>query len=92
MNSINFLLQKKNKELFCPLNEIKLTKIIISNIWQKEVIPHWPTYRKYFHNKNKENYFTRKKKSNMNYIDKKKGLNDNIEILQSNKEEVLNLL
>ena len=91
VNSINFLLQKKNKELFCPLNEIKLTKIIISNIWQKEVIPNWPTYRKYFHNKNKENYFTRKKKSNMNYIDKKKGLNDNIEILQSNKEEVLNL-
>lgn len=90
VNSINFLLQKKNRELAPISDEIKLDKNEISNIWQKEVIPNWTIYRKYFHNKNKENYFT-KKISNKKKLDRTKDINENIEILKSNKEEVLHL-
>ena len=90
VNSINFLLQKKNRETAPVSNEIKLDKNEISNIWQKEVIPNWDIYRKYFHYKNKENYFT-KKKSNKKKLDRTKDINENIEILKSNKEEVLHL-
>ena len=63
VNSINYLLQNK-KEKLENIDEIKIGKNEISNIWQTEVIPNWTTYRKYLHDKNKENYFTRKIKSN----------------------------
>ena len=90
VNSINFLLQKKNRETDSVSDEVKLNQNEISDIWQKEVIPNWNIYRKYFHDKNKENYFT-KKKSNKKKLDRTKDVNDNIEILKSNKEEVLHL-
>lgn len=89
VNSINYLLQKKRKNL--ENEEIKLDKKDISNIWQTEVIPNWNLYRKYLHDKNKESYFTRKRKANKKKMDIKKDLQENIEILQANKEEILYL-
>ena len=91
VNSINYLIQKRQKTIVNPADEIKLNKEEISNIWQKEIIPNWPTYRKYLHDKNKENYFIRKGNSNMKKVDKKKCSEENIEILQSNHEEILYL-
>ena len=83
--------QKKNKDVIGPSNEIKLDKQDISNIWQKEIIPNWPTYRKYVHDKNKENYFTRKRMLKRKKMDIEKGVEENIKILQSNHEEILYL-
>ena len=90
VNSINYLLQNKNKNLE-NIDEIKLGKNEISNIWQTEVIPNWTTYRKYLHDKNKENYFTRKIKSNKKKMSRKKDLKENIDILKENNEEILYL-
>ena len=91
VNGINYILQKKNKDVIGPSNEIKLNKQDISNIWQKEIIPNWPTYRKYVHDKNKENYFTRKRMLKRKKMDIEKGVEENIKILQSNHEEILYL-
>ena len=88
VNGINYLLQRMKKN---TVNEIRLHKKEISKIWQNEIIPNWTVYRKYLHNKNKESYFTRKKIANKKKIDNKKGLEENIEILQANHEEILNL-
>lgn len=90
VNGINYLIQKKNKKTNSS-GEIKLNKEEISNIWQKEIIPNWPTYRKYIHDKNKEAYFTRKQNSNKKRMDKNKNVDENIEILQANHEEILYL-
>ena len=88
VNGIHYLLQKMKKN---SVDEIKLHKKEISKIWQNEVIPNWTIYRIYLHNKNKESYFTRKRKANKKKIDKKKSLEENIEILQANHEEILYL-
>ena len=90
VNSINYLLQNK-KEKLENIDEIKIGKNEISNIWQTEVIPNWTTYRKYLHDKNKENYFTRKIKSNKKKMSRKKDLKENIDILKENNEEILYL-
>ena len=91
VNGINYILQKNNKDVIGPSNEIKLDKQDISNIWQKEIIPNWPTYRRFVHDKNKENYFTRKRMLKRKKMDIEKGVKENIEILQSNHEEILYL-
>ena len=90
VNGINYLLQKK-KDIVNPAEEIKLTKKDISKIWQNEIIPNWTIYRKYLHDKNKESYFTRKRKANKKKINNKNDLDENIEILQANHEEILYL-
>jgi hypothetical protein len=90
VSGIDYLLQKRNKKLNSS-KEIRLNKSGISTIWQTEIIPNWPTYRKYLHDKNKENYFTRKRKTNRNKISIEKDVDENIEILKSNHQEILNL-
>ena len=90
VNSINYLLQNKNRNLE-SIDKIKLEKNEISNIWQTEIIPNWTTYRKYLHDKNKENYFTKKLKSNKKRMCRKKDIKENIEILKENNEEILYL-
>ena len=90
VSGINYLIQKINKK-DKPSNEIRLNKKDISNIWQTEVIPNWPTYRKYVLDKNKENYFTRKRKTNRKKMSIEKDVKENIEILKSNNQEILYL-
>ena len=90
VNGINYILQSKTQKEN-KLSKIKLNKNEISDIWQKEIIPNWSTYRKYLHDKNKENYFTRKRKANKKKMDNKKEYDENIEILQENNEEILYL-
>ena len=90
VNCINYLIQKsKGKQVS---NNVKvLTKEDISNIWQKEIIPNWQIYRKYLHDKNKCNYFTKKVETNKKKMDKYENAEENIEILNSNQQEILYL-
>lgn len=90
VNGINYLIQSKMDKNESS-NIVKLNKEEISDIWQKEIIPNWPTYRKYVHDRNKENYFTRKRKANKKKMDNKKDYAENVEILQDNQEEILYL-
>lgn len=89
VNCINYIIQNKYKKV--TSKEVILNKSEISDIWQKEIIPNWPTYRKYLHDKNKQNYFTRKRKANYKTMKNNKGVEENIEILQDNNEEILYL-
>ena len=68
-----------------------LTKVEISKIWQKEIIPNWSIYRKYLHDKNKYHYFTKKVEINKKKMDKYESLEENIKILNSNHQEILYL-
>ena len=92
VNSINYLLHKKKKHTNASNNNnVLLDKEAISDIWQTEIIPNWPKYRKYILDKNKEKYFTNLSKSRNNKMDKSLDKNENIEILKLNNEEVLYL-
>ena len=90
VNCINYLIQKKQGKSITP-NHKMLTKVEISKIWQKEIIPNWSIYRKYLHDKNKYHYFTKKVEINKKKMDKYESLEENIKILNSNHQEILYL-
>ena len=90
VNGINYLIQKKKGKQEASENKI-LSKEDVSKIWQQEVIPNWTIYRKYLHDKNKENYFTKKVETNKKRMDKHLNLEENIEIIKSNNQEILYL-
>ena len=90
VNCINYLIQKNIISNEKPDNKI-LSKDEISNIWKDEVIPNWTIYRKYLLDKNKQNYFTKKVETNKKKMNKYNNSKDNINILQSNHQEILYL-
>ena len=90
VNCINYLIQKKQGKTTTSKNNI-LTKDEISNIWQKEIIPNWPIYRRYLHDKNKYHYFTKKVEINKKKMNKYESSEENIKILNSNHQEILYL-
>ena len=90
VNCINYLLQKKKgNQISTSLK--RLSKEDISDIWQQEIIPNWTIYRKYIHDKNKQNYFTKKVETNKKRLCIYSSLEENIIILKSNNQEILNL-
>ena len=90
VNCINYLIQKNGDTTANPDNEI-LSKNEISTIWKDQIIPNWPIYRKYLHDKNKQNYFTNKLEITKKKMNKYNNLEENIKILQSNNQEILYL-
>ena len=90
VNCINYLKQKREGKS-STFNYYVLTKDDISKIWQTEIIPNWPIYRKYLHDKNKCNYFTKKIETNKKKMNKYERLEENIKILNSNHQEILYL-
>ena len=90
VNCINYLIQKK-KGKDTSSNDKKLSNEDISNIWKNQIIPNWPIYRKYLHDKNKQNYFTKKVETNKKKMNQYLNLKDNINILESNHQEILYL-
>jgi len=91
VNCINYLIQKFKGKYISSTPSYILSKKDISNIWQNEIIPKWTIYRKYLHDKNKQNYFTKKILTNKIKMDKRKDVEENIEILSSNNQEILYL-
>ena len=90
VNCINFLIQKKKGKHDSSNNKI-LSKDEITNIWKNEVIENWTIYRKYLHDKNKQNYFTKKVETNKKKMNKYLPLEDNMNIIKSNHQEILYL-
>ena len=90
VNCINYLIQKKKGKQI-QSNDTILSKEDISNIWKNQIIPNWPTYRKYLLDKNKQNYFTKKVETNKKKMNKYLPLEENINILEANHQEILYL-